>query len=112
MILAVLFLSACEGSYSSPSSSSTSSGDGKSNKIEAFTCAQMEVQDMLVSPSTAEFEYVSSSEATTALGGEKYLVSSYVDAQNSFGATVREYFTCSVTYYPNDGSCLPSCSFQ
>lgn len=72
---------------------------GKSDKIgesDAWVCAQDVVKKNLKSPSSAKFCLMS--EATIHYNGEKdggslYTVSGYVDAQNSFGATIRQNFT-------------------
>lgn len=77
---------------------------------EAWVCAQNIVEDYLKSPSTAKF--CTFKDATvTYLGDDKYKVRGYVDAQNSFGATIREYFT--VTYTAtSSGYKEASCSFS
>lgn len=72
---------------------------GKSNSKEATNakvCAVKAVEDKLKSPSTADFCSYTSMTATD-LGNNKWKVSGYVDAQNSFGAVVREYWTVTLT---------------
>lgn len=60
----------------------------------ARTAAQDLVKEKLKSPSTAKFpSTVFSSAYTVKWSGTKWKVSGYVDAQNSFGATIREYWT-------------------
>jgi hypothetical protein len=74
-----------------------SSGGGESSSgddVRAYTYAQIAVKDQLKSPSTAKFP--SMRDATISHSGNTYTVKLYVDAQNSFGATVREYFTVNV----------------
>lgn len=62
---------------------------------EAWTCAKKIVKDNLKSPSSAKF--CSMSEATIShVGSGNYKVTGWVEAQNSYGAVVREYFV--VTY--------------
>ena len=69
-------------------------------KIDAWVCAQNIVQNSLKSPSTAEF--CSVTEATVyANGGNDYTVVGYVDAQNGFGAVVRESFIVTLTLTEN-----------
>ncbi len=72
---------------------SADSGTRHTN-AEAFACAQNIVEGKLKSPSTAK--YCKVTEATITHDGDKYTVNGWVDAENSFGATVRTYFT--VTY--------------
>lgn len=50
------------------------------------------VLDRLKSPSTAEF-----GEVDVSTSGPPYTVRGVVDAQNSFGATLRNSFSCTVT---------------
>ena len=68
---------------------------GPPSKFSACHMAEQFMEKTLKSPSTADF--ASCSDATiTDLGECKWEVSSYVDAQNGFGATVRTYFTATV----------------
>ena len=61
-----------------------------------MVCAVAVVKNRLKSPSTADF--CSYPEATiTDLGNNRYKIQGYVDAQNSFGATVRSKFTVTLT---------------
>lgn len=60
----------------------------------AWTVAQKEVKSMLKSPSTAKFPFSSISNGVEIThNGTTYIVNAYVDAQNSFGAEVRNNFT-------------------
>lgn len=59
-------------------------------KLSAYTTATMAVKSRLKAPSTAVFQ--SSMYANITNIGDKYTVSSYVDSQNSFGATLRSNF--------------------
>lgn len=78
------------GSYSSSSDSGVRLSDA-----EAFTVAQAMVKQELKSPSTAKF--CTTSQATITHDGDKYTVKGWVDAQNSFGATLRSNWTCKFT---------------
>jgi hypothetical protein len=84
------------------SSSSTTPG-----KIDAWVMAQQFVEDKLKSPSTADFgsafgDYQDPDEVVTDLGGGKFRVRGWVDAQNAFGATIRNHFMCELEYVGND----------
>lgn len=74
------------------SSKSNSSDEATDAKI----CAKKAVEDQLKSPSTAKFCKYTEMTATN-LGGDKWKVTGYVDAQNSFGATLRENWTVTLT---------------
>lgn len=74
------------------SSKKSDSQDATNAKV----CAVKAVEDKLKSPSTADFCSYTSMTATD-LGNNKWKVSGYVDAQNSFGAVVREYWTVTLT---------------
>lgn len=79
---------------SSPNKTITSNQGNETNR-SAFDMATYCVRQKLKSPSTADFpaysdDYISHSD-------DEYTVSAYVDAQNSFGATVRTYFIVRMT---------------
>ena len=69
--------------------------------------AQQFVEERLKSPSTAEWgsiwdgTYQDPDDCVTDLGGGKYRVRGWVDAQNSFGAKVRTDFV--LTMQTDDG---------
>lgn len=76
------------GSYQLPNTS-------RHTEYEAWSCAQNIVEGELKSPSTADFCSFTEAEVTH-LGNGEYMVSGWVDAQNSFGAILRQSFV--VTY--------------
>lgn len=63
---------------------------------DAWSAAVSTVSSKLKSPSTAEF--CSKSAATIKSNGDTWTISGYVDAQNSFGATLRNNFTVEITF--------------
>ena len=74
---------------------------------DEFTAASMcerFVADHLKSPSTAEFD------STATGGGDTWTVTGTVDSQNSFGAMVRNTYTCHLTYEGGDSWRLDSLS--
>ena len=89
-------------SYSSSSSSSSYSLSSNNFGISGYTNDEIKaglwalttqnVKNQLKSSSTAKFPK-SYSEADFGRDGDYYTVKSWVDAQNSFGATIRQYFT-------------------
>lgn len=85
-----------------PSSSSSSSSDSSStinaarhSDEDAFYCATLIVEDYLKAPSTAKFCKLSDA-TVTHLGNGEYMVTGWVDAENSYGAMIRSDFV--VTY--------------
>jgi hypothetical protein len=54
------------------------------------------VKARLKAPATADFSSLSGSAAPA--GDNKYVVRAYVDAQNSFGANIRNNYVCTVQY--------------
>lgn len=74
--------------------------DSKSSNFDeardAKICAVKAVEDQLKSPSTADFCKYTEMTATN-LGGNKWKITGWVDAQNSFGATIRENWTVTLT---------------
>lgn len=80
---------------------SCSKNSGRSDDLDAWTCAQTIVKDKLKSPSSADF--CAMKEATIKSNGDKYTITGYVDADNSFGANVRSTFT--VTFTLTDKGC-------
>jgi len=64
--------------------------------LTAFVYSKYFVEQRLSSPSTADFPF--SDYTTSYLGDCTHMVSSYVDAQNGFGATVRTYYKARMQY--------------
>jgi len=99
----------------------SSDGGGTSSsrapdKIDAWVMAQQFVKDRLKSPSTADFggifgDYQDPDKVVTDLGGGKFRVRAWVDAQNAFGATVRTRFILELEYVGNDRWRLTSIEF-
>jgi len=61
------------------------------NKYEAIRYCEDQVRDQLKAPSTAEFDSDSSSTSSP------FVITGSVDSENSFGATLRSDFQCTVT---------------
>ncbi len=85
---------------------SNSSGDGgarsdSAEAVGAWVICQQFIEDRLKAPSTAEFPS-GYSQYTTRLSSTRFRVDAYVDAENSFGAMIRNEFSCTVVYQGND----------
>ena len=72
---------------------------GKKNEITAYVMSQSFIERRLKAPSTAEFPWITEISAR-AVGNCEYQIDAYVDAQNSFGAMLRNYYTAKLRYYP------------
>ena len=68
-------------------------------QVMAKTICEMRVKDTLKAPSTADFPFFSQA---TFDGSRRATLSSYVDAQNGFGAMIRTSFVCTVEYGGGD----------
>jgi hypothetical protein len=69
------------------------------DSISAYSMAQVFIKKQLKAPASAEFPSMSDEQVKVSKSGEaKYLVSGYVDAQNSFGAKLRTRWMCEVEY--------------
>lgn len=79
----------------SDSEGATSSAPSDQSTMAVVQC-QNYVKDRLRSPSTADFPWLD--HAVVPRGNETYMVKSYVDAQNGFGATVRNNYICEIRY--------------
>lgn len=68
----------------------------------AFEASKKEVKLQLKSPSTAKFATELDEESKYKVNEDNsVIIRSYVDAQNSFGATIRTHYQCTVDKYGN-----------
>ena len=76
-----------------------SNGDGgeKDYRTMAFIQCSLYVENMLKSPSSADFP-ASSTANIQELENKVFEIRSYVDSQNSFGAMIRTNFYCKIQY--------------
>jgi len=65
---------------------------------EAFIISQDYVKRNLKSPSTASFGSGWEGANNVSKSGNTFTINHYVDAQNSFGSTLRSYYECVLTY--------------
>lgn len=68
----------------------------------AFVQCQSFVKNRLKAPSTADFAFLDYSAKT--LPNRTFQIKSYVDAQNSFGAKIRNYFLCEIQWSGADSA--------
>ncbi len=67
--------------------------------IEAFILCKAFVEPRLKSPKSADFPVT---DYTASKQGSTFTISSYVDAQNGFGANIRSRFICKITHKGGD----------
>lgn len=79
--------------------------------LSAWYCAQEFVKDKLKAPSTAEFESADL-KMLKYLGDGRYQLTSYVDAENSFGAKLRYDFVCVVRHAGGDKYVCEKCDIS
>jgi len=82
--------------YFSQNSKSDSEYDTRSDKVKAWVVAESQIERSLKAPSTADFQSYNESNVIYQYNKGTYMVSIYVDAENSFGAKIREYFNIEV----------------
>ena len=80
------------------------------DQFDAISIAESVVKGNLKSPSTAEF--CKSSQMTVTHSGNTWTVKGWVDAQNSFGATLRNDFTVKITFTSKDKYTVDSCTIK
>ena len=94
ILIAYFFLN-----YSNSCSSGTPTAEDTLNKIkaEAFVKSQTYVSSFLKAPGSAKFPSILDSDVSiTSLGDNTWKVSAWVDAQNSFGALIRNWYSCTM----------------
>jgi hypothetical protein len=97
IIILIAVFSGQDTSHHAPSGGTRSSPSDK--KIEAWVMAQQFVKKQLRAPATASFgsvfgDYQDPDEHVTLLADGRYQVSGWVDAENAFGAKIRNDFFC------------------
>ncbi len=65
-------------------------------KTDAWVFAKDAVKSVLIAPSTADFPHYCE-DFITDLGGNNFIIESYVDANNSYGAQIRKDFVVDIT---------------
>ena len=103
----VIILIACMGycnrskTASNETYESTDKADTSILPTIAFMKSQLFVKEQLKAPHTAEFPGIDEN-SITDLGDHTYIINSYVDAQNSFGASIRNRYRVKLRYTGGD----------
>jgi len=82
------------------------------NSSMAYAMMQQFVKDSLVSPGSAKFEWITEPGCQIGKDGFDYLISSWVDSQNRFGATIRTRFWGTVRQVDKDNWQLLDLEFE
>lgn len=88
-----------------------SCGEGAPNKFMAEAMCRSFITDRLKSPGSARFSDSSETERTSKSDGG-FLITGWVDSQNSFGALLRSHYSCSIMPSANDQWKLINLTFQ
>lgn len=88
----------------------TEKDDYGNTTADVWSAAKDTVSSKLKAPSTAKF--CTRSEATIERSNNRWTVSGWVDAQNSFGATIRNDFTVVIVYSGHGSYTINSCSIN
>ena len=85
--------------------------------VDAVVCAKAKVTEMLKAPTTAKFPRAHTRELAQYVGlaedkYPQYVVNSYVDAQNSFGAMIRSNYSCNAYCDTAKSLCICDCTIQ
>lgn len=67
-------------------------------KTEAWVMAQTFLEKRLKNPGAASYGWQTTGETTRHLGSDKYQVTAWVEATNSFGATLRKNWTATLQH--------------
>lgn len=113
LVCAVLAVASAKGWYGIPSFLGTpSNAETKpaDSSYAACACAQDRVTSMLKAPRTAKFQS-GCAKTVEHVEGSNYVVTSYVDAENSFGAMLRQNYRCHVNVIGSSNECNVSCEF-
>jgi len=76
-----------------------SSPGSNSKNLEAYVYSQQTIELQLKTPGTANFPAFEDSFVNQS--GNIYTINSYVDSENSFGASIRSHYKC-ILRYEND----------
>ena len=79
----------------------------KYSKIEALIESRQFVEKRLKAPSTADFSY-ESEKSVKKINDTTFLVTGYVDSENSFSAKLRNNYSCKIVFFDklNKVSCV------
>ena len=86
---------------------SSKTDDYGHDEFDAVVAAENVVKNKLKSPASAKF--CKHKEYTITRSGNTWTIKGYVDAQNSFGATLRNTFTVRITFTSSNKYTIDSC---
>lgn len=86
--------------------------NSESGKIDAWVHTQYLVEARLHSPRSAKFPFGGAQKHVEETASGIYIIRSYVDAKNAFGAEIRQHFFCKLQRKPNGKFELIQLTFQ
>jgi len=97
--------------------SSNTSNSALEFDYKLISCAVEGVKEILKAPSTAKFPAFSKGSIPMGYIPKKikdgeYVVSNYVDAENSYGAMIRSNYSCTVYMDNSNSKCLSNCELS
>lgn len=101
LIIALLLMTACGGGGSDSDNGEQQEQKAEHSEYAAYAVSQKLLEDKLHSPSTAEYPAMSTVDVEH-LGEGVYTVDAYVDAQNAYGAMVRQDYYMKIQYEGDD----------
>ena len=102
-ILIIVFLlvtSLIAASCFNSSNKTTKEETKKPTKQDALIQSHLFIEQHLKSPGSADFPY-QPDETIDQLNDSTFIVLSYVDSQNSFGALLRTHYKCKIIFSPD-----------
>jgi len=97
VLMAVFYFKFCTGSNNETAATPVKKKPGK---LEALIKSQSFVEQQLKAPKSAEFS-IDYENDVTQIDDSTFSIYSYVDAQNNFGALLRNNYSCQLVYYNN-----------
>lgn len=91
----------CLGLFGEPINKPLPVSKNERDDIDAFVMSQSFVEQRLIAPATAKFPYIGDAYEVTKLDSVTWLVDSYVDSQNGFGAFIRTRYVAKLMYMGN-----------
>lgn len=105
IFFSIMFIAICSGpdEPEKPSKPKVETHD----KLDAIVMSQAFVDQVIKAPATAKYgtDITSVQRVGGGAGKEVYMIRNYVDSENSYGAMLRTYYTCKITYENNEAIC-------
>jgi hypothetical protein len=77
-------------------------GSSEPTKSDAYYFAREFVKKHLKAPSTAKFPSIRDNDVSISKYADTWTIKGYVDAENSFGAAIRNFYECKLEHDKNE----------